>query len=148
MVALQSSVGEAPGLTDGEIEHFIEHGFVILRGCFDRAFAEKWKAAAWADLELSPSDPRGWETEADVVHCEPQNSIAVGELAPRAWRAIQQLYVFHQTPVIVFAASPTDLLSGFVCPQLRRSRSGPRAVLVRQVYNQLWHEQERPMAVT
>lgn len=25
------------------------------------------------------------------MHCEPQNSIAVGDLAPRAWSAIQQL---------------------------------------------------------
>ena len=56
-----------------------------------RQFAEDWKARAWADLELSPTEPEGWNAEADVVHCEPQNSIAVGELAPRAWSAIQQL---------------------------------------------------------
>lgn len=80
-----------PALSEDEIEHFIEHGYVILRGCFDRAFAEKWKARTWADLELSPTEPGGWDAEADVVHCEPQNSIAVGELAPRAWGAIQQL---------------------------------------------------------
>jgi hypothetical protein len=78
-------------LTDEEVEHFIAKGYVVLRGCFDAAFAEKWKARAWADLGLSPTDPAGWDAEAAVVHCEPQNSIPVGKLAPRAWAAIQQL---------------------------------------------------------
>ena len=49
------------------------------------------KARAWADLELSPTSPAAWAAEDDVIHCEPQNSIAVGDLAPRAWGAIQQL---------------------------------------------------------
>lgn len=76
-------------LTDAEIEHFLEHGHLVVHDCFSRDFAEAWTANAFRRLGYDSNDPVTWEQE--IVHMPATQRVPMEELAPKAWQAACQL---------------------------------------------------------
>lgn len=76
-------------LTDAEIEHFLEHGHLVLHECFSREFAEAWTSNAFQRLGYDPNDPATWEQE--IVHMPATQRVPMDEIAPKAWQAACEL---------------------------------------------------------
>lgn len=76
-------------LTNDQIQHFIERGFIHLTDCFPRDFAYEWTEAAFPRLGYDPNDPATWEKP--IVHMPTEEFISVLEFAPKAWHAMAQL---------------------------------------------------------
>jgi hypothetical protein len=74
------------GLTATEARHFLEKGYVVLRGCFKKEEAAPWIAAAYERLGYDPRDPKTWKEEKCVL--PGTRSAVVADFAPRAWEAI------------------------------------------------------------
>lgn len=47
-------------LDSGQIEHFIQNGFIKLDNAFPRATADEARAILWRDLGYDPEDPSSW----------------------------------------------------------------------------------------
>lgn len=99
-----------PTLTPEEIEHFLEHGYVLLRGCLPRAAVDAWVAGV---RERAERDPRRWmrwgsavdpsnapdrldfgdlaRWPSDSVTVEGDRLMEVRELSPRLWGALCDL---------------------------------------------------------
>ncbi|GDY14361.1 hypothetical protein LBMAG53_32390 [Planctomycetota bacterium] len=76
-------------LSQEQLDHFIQFGFVKVPGALDQAFAKDWVERAWVRLGYDPADPATWrETK---VHMPGANQCDVREAAPRAYAAICQL---------------------------------------------------------
>lgn len=58
-------------LTAGQVEQFVEEGFVRLDGAFPRAIADAGMAALWQAVGCDPGDPATWTRP--VVRVGPQN---------------------------------------------------------------------------
>jgi hypothetical protein len=76
-------------LTDAQIEHFLQHGFVVIRDCFSREFAEDWTSTAFRRLEYDPNDPSTWIQE--IIHMPATHRVPMDEIAPKAWQAACEL---------------------------------------------------------
>ena len=76
-------------LTESDVNHFVEKGHVILKGCFPRELAEEWRAFAFKRLGYDPDDSTTWEQPR--VHLPSMNRVVIEEVAPRAWDAICDL---------------------------------------------------------
>ncbi len=78
--------------TDEEYQFFIDHGFVILRQCFDAgpgSLIERWRNESWARAQLNPDDPDSWPLKPLVLGGT--ESVPVKDIAPRAYAAICRL---------------------------------------------------------
>ena len=76
-------------LTESDVNHFIEKGHVILKGCFSRELAEEWRAFGFKRLGYDPDNPTTWEQPR--VHLPSMNRVLIEDVAPRAWDAICDL---------------------------------------------------------
>ena len=47
-------------LTAEEVQRFIEHGYLVVRGVFSRELAERIIPMVWAELDIDPSDRSTW----------------------------------------------------------------------------------------
>lgn len=81
--------GKAEDMTDEEVEHFIEYGYVVIRGAFTREQAEGWLKDVFPRLGYDENDPTTW-TQARI-HMPSHNRVNVAEFAPRVWEAIKVL---------------------------------------------------------
>ncbi len=76
-------------LSDEQIQHFIDYGFIQLTGCFDRDFAYQWTEEAFGRLGYDANNPATWEKP--IVHMPADSYVNVREFAPKAWHAMAQL---------------------------------------------------------
>lgn len=76
-------------LTEEEAQHFLERGYVAIRGAVPREFAEEQQRRMWIRLGYDPNDPATWER--DRIHMEARDRWDVQRLAPRAWGAMVDL---------------------------------------------------------
>ena len=76
-------------LTESDVNHFIEKGHVVLKDCFSRKLAAKWRDFAFKRLGYDPDDPTSWEQPR--IHLPSMNRMPIREIAPRAWDAICDL---------------------------------------------------------
>lgn len=76
-------------LAPSDIDHFLEKGYVVVRGCFDRAFANEWTDLAFKRLGYDPGNPTTWNEPR--VHLPSMNRVSIRQLAPRAWGALCDL---------------------------------------------------------
>jgi hypothetical protein len=76
-------------LTGDEVEHFLEKGYVVLRGCFPREAAAEFTAQIWDRLGYLEDDQFTWAQPS--VHMPSRRTLDVGEFAPRAWGAVCDL---------------------------------------------------------
>ena len=76
-------------LSPTDIDHFLDKGHVIVRNCFDRAFAKEWTDLAFKRLGYDPDDSSTWAEGR--VHLPSMNRVPIRELAPKAWSALCDL---------------------------------------------------------
>ncbi len=76
-------------LTADQVEHFLDKGFVVIRGCFSRAAAAEFTAPLWQRLGYAEHDPSTWERP--TVHLPSRRRLDVRRFAPRAWDAVCDL---------------------------------------------------------
>ncbi len=76
-------------LSTEQIEHFIQHGYVIVRDAFPRETASKWVDLGFKRLGYDRHDNSTWTAPRTHMPC--MNSVAVPEFAPKAWSAVCQL---------------------------------------------------------
>ena len=78
-----------PVLTNAEKEHFLEHGFVKLKGCFSQEQADKVMGNLWTRLGMDPDDKSTWTRLR--TNMPAQNYFDAADFASRAWAAICEL---------------------------------------------------------
>lgn len=76
-------------LTDEQAEHFLERGFVTVRGAFDAASARQWLDDAWIRFGYDRDDPGTWAEPR--VHLSSRSQVDARAFAPAAWRAAMEL---------------------------------------------------------
>ena len=88
---VQSVVSRCEELTPAECEHFLDHGYVLIRGAFSRGIATEVVEQAWRSLEddagVARDDPASWKATPYVRPAGSGRRIVLGEEAPRAQRA-------------------------------------------------------------
>jgi hypothetical protein len=73
-------------LSPEEAQHFVEKGYVRVKGCFDRDFAKRWTDEAYERLGYDPEDRSTWEKE--IVWMDRKNVAPIKEISPKAWGAL------------------------------------------------------------
>lgn len=76
-------------LTDGEVDHFVRHGYVVVEDCFDPGSAEPWIDRAWVRFGYDRDDPSRWSEKR--IHLSALASVDARDFAPKAWAAAVQL---------------------------------------------------------
>lgn len=76
-------------LTAGQAEHFLERGFVTLRGAFDVTAARQWLDEAWIRFGCDRNDPASWTEKR--IHLSSRSRVDARTFAPAAWRAAMDL---------------------------------------------------------
>lgn len=76
-------------LTAEDATHFLDNGYVVLRGCFSREAAAEFTAPIWDRLGYDERDPSTWAEPS--VHMPARRQLDVREFAPRAWDAVCDL---------------------------------------------------------
>jgi len=76
-------------LTEGDIAHFIQKGYVKIPGAFSRETAETWSADCFTRLGYDPDDKSTWAEPR--IHMGGDKRIEVKEFAPRVYAAICDL---------------------------------------------------------
>jgi hypothetical protein len=76
-------------LTDEEVDHFVENGYVVVKDCFDQASAQAWIDRAWVRFGYDRGNPAEWTEKR--IHLSGLASVDAREFAPKAWDAAVQL---------------------------------------------------------
>ena len=76
-------------LTEEQAGHFLERGFVTVRGAFDPAAARRWLDDAWIRFGYDRDDPGSWTEKR--IHLSAQSHVDARPFAPAAWRAAVDL---------------------------------------------------------
>jgi hypothetical protein len=76
-------------LTSGEVEHFLRHGYVVVKDCFNHASAQEWIDRAWLRFGYDRDDPSQWLEKR--IHLSALASVDAREFAPKAFAAAVQL---------------------------------------------------------
>jgi hypothetical protein len=76
-------------LTGEQAEHFMERGFVTIRGAFDPVTARRMVDEAWIRFGYDPDDPATWAEPR--IHLSTRSQVDAREFAPAAWRAAMEL---------------------------------------------------------
>jgi Phytanoyl-CoA dioxygenase (PhyH) len=76
-------------LTGREVDHFVEHGYVVVKDCFDPGSAKGWVDRAWVRFGYDRDTPAQWVEKR--IHLSALESVDARELAPDAWAAAVQL---------------------------------------------------------
>jgi hypothetical protein len=76
-------------LTGEQAEHFMEQGFVTIRGAFDPAAARGMLDEAWIRFGYDRDDPATWAEPR--IHLSSRSYVDAREFAPAAWQAAMEL---------------------------------------------------------
>ena len=76
-------------LTSRDVDHFLEFGFVHLKGAFPRAAAEDWAANCYRRLGIDPNDRSTWKDNR--IHMGGDQYVDVAEFSPIAHAAMGEL---------------------------------------------------------
>lgn len=76
-------------LTEDEVDHFVRHGYVVVKGCFDPASAREWIDRAWVRFGYDRDDPEQWVEKR--IQLSTLDSVDAHDFAPQAWAAAVQL---------------------------------------------------------
>lgn len=76
-------------LTQEDVDHFMQHGWVKIEGCFTSKDADRMTDKLWTRLGMSPEDKSTWHTER--INMPKHNEYQASEFAPKAWAAICDL---------------------------------------------------------
>ena len=73
-------------LTPEDAQHFVERGYVKIKGCVDRDLAKRWTDEAYERLGYDPDDRSTWKEE--IVWMDRKNIAPIKEISPKAWGAL------------------------------------------------------------
>ena len=73
-------------LTDGQVQSFLDNGYLVVKDCLDTSVAESWIAEAYDRLGYDRNDPSTWAK--DIIWMDHQNHLPVHQVAPKAWDAL------------------------------------------------------------
>ena len=73
-------------LSAEDAQHFIEKGYVRVKGCVDPALAKKWTDEAYVRLGYDPDDRSTWTKE--IVWLDRHNTADIQDISPRGWAAL------------------------------------------------------------
>lgn len=76
-------------LTQADINHFLDHGWIKLPNCFTQAQADTLTANVWTRLGMDPNDKTTWHTLR--TNMPAHNRFEASSFSPKAWAAIGQL---------------------------------------------------------
>ncbi len=76
-------------LTDEQAGHFLERGFVTVRGAFDPNSARQWLDEAWIRFGYERDDPGTWAEKR--IHLSARSHVDARTFAPAAWRCAVEL---------------------------------------------------------
>lgn len=73
-------------LTPEQAQHFVEKGYVTVKGCLDRGLAKAWTDEAYTRLGYDPKDRSTWTK--DIVWMDRNHIAPIKDLSPKAWGAL------------------------------------------------------------
>lgn len=76
-------------LTVEQAQHFLERGFVTVRGAFDPVDGQRWLDDAWIRFGYDRDDPGSWTEKR--IHLSARSHVDARTFAPAAWRAAVEL---------------------------------------------------------
>ena len=76
-------------LTEDQINHFLQYGYLRLPSCFTTTQAAAFTSDVWTRLGCSPADKSTWTRER--INMPSHTSVRVSDFAPKAWGAICEL---------------------------------------------------------
>jgi phytanoyl-CoA dioxygenase PhyH len=76
-------------LTGEQAEHFLQRGFVTVRGAFDPAAAQRWLDDAWTRFGYDRDDPATWVQKR--IRLSARSRVDARTFAPAAWGAAMEL---------------------------------------------------------
>ena len=79
----------AEQLSEREVDHFLQHGYVVVKDCFDPASVQAWIDRAWVRFGYDRDDPGQWHEKR--IHLSKLDEVDAKDFAPRAWAAAVQL---------------------------------------------------------
>ncbi|NYZ14176.1 phytanoyl-CoA dioxygenase [Azospirillum sp. RWY-5-1] len=82
---------ERIGLTPGQVQTFIDDGFVRIDNAFSTGLAARCRDALWAEIGLSPDQPGGWTRPVVRVGCMASPLFIEAANTPALHRAYHQL---------------------------------------------------------
>lgn len=80
---------EDPVLTQADIDHFLEHGYIKLSNCFTRSQSDAVTSNVWTRLGMDPLDKSTWHTLR--TNMPAHNHFPASDFAPKAWKGITEL---------------------------------------------------------
>ncbi len=123
-------------LSEEQVAHFLDRGYVVINGCFTPEAAEEYTRTIWKRLGYDPANPSTW-TESGT-HLPVHREMDIKEFAPKAWDAvcdlvggedrIKQPYNWGDGFVVNLSPGSEEPWS----PPSSRSPAGPYANLVGQ----------------
>lgn len=82
-------------LTAAEIDHFLQHGYIRISGCFSSSDSDSIISSVWTRLGILPTDKSTWINipglNAGRVNMPSHSTFSPKTFAPRAWSAICDL---------------------------------------------------------
>ncbi|KAK5942914.1 hypothetical protein PMZ80_005480 [Knufia obscura] len=82
-------------LSQADIDHFLQHGYVKLSSCFSQEASDSVISSVWTRLGVSPTDKSTWSSipnlNAGRVNMPSHNHFPAKQFAPKAWSAICEL---------------------------------------------------------
>lgn len=78
--------GKYDVLTDQQVEHFMQHGYLVVKGCIDGELAQQWTDRAFDRLGYNKHDPDTWEK--DLAWMYPESRLPIRQISEAAWMAI------------------------------------------------------------
>jgi len=76
-------------LTQDDVDHFMDKGYVIIHDCFTKKQAEWMLKDIWVRLDADPNDKSTWKV--DKLNMPNHRSVHPRDFAPKAWGAICDL---------------------------------------------------------
>jgi hypothetical protein len=70
-------------LSQEQIDHFLQHGWVKLSNCFTREQSAELQTTLWTRLGMDPNDMTTWHTERTNMPWH--KAFSVSDVAPKAW---------------------------------------------------------------
>jgi len=76
-------------LTQEEVDHFLEHGWVIFPNTMNPEYVDKWMADLFVRLDMDPNDKSTWNWE--YQHLPRHREVPAQEFCPEAWAKIVEM---------------------------------------------------------
>jgi hypothetical protein len=86
---MTSITNTTPVLTQADIDHFLEHGWIKLSNCFTQAQSDAVTSTVWTRLGMDPNDKSTWHTLR--TNMPAHNHFEASTFSPKAWSAIGEL---------------------------------------------------------